>query len=122
MAVPPCWDSIALLSEAISFIYQRRSKTFKRPLAFTSRTIISCGFISQNEHGNTARAGAPDQVGRPDQGLRLSRRLRRSVGAQPGDCQLSLLGSKSSTWGANVCGGVADQAGSGSSPNFSRQA
>jgi len=36
----------------------------------------------------------------PDQGPRLGNRLSPGVGGQPGDCQLSLQGTKSSTWSA----------------------
>ena len=63
---------------------------------------------SQNEHGNSARVEAPDREG-ADQGLRLvdSQEMASHTATgvlagpgEPSDCQLSLQGSKSSTWNA----------------------
>jgi hypothetical protein len=88
----------------------------------SSRAVLAGG-AAQGECRAACEAGvsaaeAPDLLRRPDQGLRRSitgegpatmQRLRW----QPSDCQLSLQGFKNFHLRANVCGGVAEQAGSG---------
>jgi hypothetical protein len=52
-------------------------------------------------------AEAPDLEGARSRGCASARGdFAGPSGGQPGDCQLSFQGSKSSTSGANVCGGA----------------
>jgi hypothetical protein len=65
-------------------------------------SVVRCqgrGLASSSAGGVSAAQKAPDLGTEPDQGHALRRRFRGRGGA-PGECQISLLGFKGSSWAA----------------------